>query len=317
MLMLLAMTLTDGTLKLDGLDLRHLEALRAVANEGTFGKAAEALGYTQSAVSQQIAALERITDERLFERPGGPRPVRLTAAGRLLLEHAEHVLDRVGAIERDLAAFKAGTEGRIDVGVFQSVAVKVVPEVVRRLRQESPGVDVRPFEDNDEQRLVAKVAAGELDLSFAVTMPGTAELRFVELSRDPYVAIVPLDRADSGVVNLDELASAPMVGQPSRDFCQRKIDAGLTAMGITPDYVFRTADNAAVQSMVRAGMGVAIMPLLAVDPNDPGVRICRLDPPMPPRELGLVVGPNPAPVVERFVELAVEVCADAVAAVRV
>ena len=92
-------------MQLDGLDIRHLQALRAVATEGTFGRAAEALGYTQSAVSQQIAALERIAGHPVFDRPGGPRRVRLTAAGRMLLGHAEQILDRVELIERDLAGF--------------------------------------------------------------------------------------------------------------------------------------------------------------------------------------------------------------------
>lgn len=310
-------TTTDRSIRLDGLDLRHLEALRAVAGEGTFGRAAEALGYTQSAVSQQIAALERIVGERVFDRPGGPRPVTLTAAGRLLLDHADHILEHVSAIERDLAAFKAGTAGTIRVGVFQSVAVKVLPAVVGRLRRESPGVDIRPYEDNDDRRLIELVSEGELDLTFAVDGAGEGGLRAVSLAHDPYVAIVPLDHEDGEVVRMADLGSLPMVGQPARDFCQRKVDASLSDLGITPDYVFRTADNAAVQSMVRAGMGVAVMPMLAVDPNDPAIRIRRLDPEMAPRELSLVIGPNPAPITERFIEIAVEVCREAVAAAPV
>lgn len=299
---------------LDGLDLRHLEALRAVAATGTFGRAAIDLGYTQSAVSQQIAALERIVGEQLFERPGGPRPVRLTAAGRMLLNHADQILDRVSAIERELIAFQEGVTGRIDVGVFQSVSVKVLPAVVGRLRKESVDVDVRPYDFNDDRHLVAKVIAGELDLTFVGAPVSEQGLTVVPLAEDPYVVVTPLDHSDEDVVTLDHLRTVPLVGQPSHDSCQVKIDAGLIDAGITPDYVFRTADNAALQSMVGAGMGMAVMPLLAVDRNDPAVRVCRLEPPIPPRQLGLVIGPHPAPVTERFVELAVEVCAEALAA---
>lgn len=299
---------------LDGLDLRHLEALRAVAASGTFGRAAADLGYTQSAVSQQIAGLERIVGEQLFERPGGPRPVRLTAAGRLLLAHADQILDRVSAIERDLNAFKEGASGRIDVGVFQSVSVKVLPAVVGRLRRESVDVDVRPYDYNDDRHLVAKVVAGELDLTFVGAPVSEPSLTVIPLAEDPYVVVAPLGDHEDDVVLLDQLRTVPLVGQPAHDSCQVKIDAGLIDAGITPDYVFRTADNAALQSMVGAGMGMAIMPLLAVDMNDPAVRVCRLDPPIPPRQLGLVVGPHPAPVTERFAELAVEVCTEALAA---
>ena len=122
---------------LEGLDVRHLRALLAVVEHGTFASAAEALGFTQSAVSQQIASLERLVGERLFDRPGGPKPVTLTAAGRMVLRHAERIIEQVAVFERDLNGHKSGTVGRIEVGVFQSVAVKVLPAVVGRLRRET------------------------------------------------------------------------------------------------------------------------------------------------------------------------------------
>ena len=125
---------------LSGLDLKHLEALRAVAKEGTFGRAADTLGFTQSAISQQIAVLERIVGEPVFDRPGGPRPVRLTPVGRLVLGHADQILGRMELMDRELRGHRQGTIGRIDIGVFQSVAVKVLPEVVQRLRGDAPGV---------------------------------------------------------------------------------------------------------------------------------------------------------------------------------
>ena len=92
-------------------------------------KKARRRGASQSAVSQQIASLERLVGERLFDRPGGPKPVTLTAAGRLVLRHAERIIEQVGIFERDLNGHKTGTVGRIEVGVFQSVAVKVLPSV--------------------------------------------------------------------------------------------------------------------------------------------------------------------------------------------
>src|SRR5919202_5290404 len=104
-----------------GIELRHLLALEAVARTGSFGKAATDLGYTQSAVSQQIATLERIVGQRLIERPGGPRPVSLTEAGRLLLRHADGIAARLQAAQADLAAIGAGDAGPLRVGTYQSV----------------------------------------------------------------------------------------------------------------------------------------------------------------------------------------------------
>src|SRR5215212_6341538 len=102
------------------IELRHLAALQAVSEEGSFGRAATRLGYTQSAISQQIATLERIVGERLVERPGGPRPISLTEAGRLLLRHASSIVARLQAAQADLQALRAGESGTIRVGTFQS-----------------------------------------------------------------------------------------------------------------------------------------------------------------------------------------------------
>src|SRR5687767_6833676 len=104
-----------------GVELRHLAALQAIAEEGSFGRAAQRLGYTQSAVSQQLATLERIVGERLVERPGGPRPVSLTAAGELLVRHAEAIVARLEAAQADFEALAAGEAGALRVGTYQSV----------------------------------------------------------------------------------------------------------------------------------------------------------------------------------------------------
>src|SRR5438046_3432833 len=110
-----------------GVELRHFLALEAVAREGSFGKAAVALGYTQSAVSQQIAMLERIVGQKLIDRPGGPRPVSLTEAGELLLRHAEAIAARLSAAQADLVALDTGDAGPLRIGTYQSVGAKVLP----------------------------------------------------------------------------------------------------------------------------------------------------------------------------------------------
>src|SRR5881397_4329443 len=109
-----------------GVELRHLAALEAVGRTRSFGKAARELGYTQSAVSQQIAQLERSVGQRLVERPGGPRPVDLTDAGRLLLRHADAIVAQLDAAQADMSAFAEGAAGPLRVGIFQSVGARIL-----------------------------------------------------------------------------------------------------------------------------------------------------------------------------------------------
>src|SRR5213594_3450644 len=148
-----------------GVELRHFLALEAVAREGSFGKAAAALGYTQSAVSQQIAALERIVGARLVDRPGGPKPVSLTEAGELLLRHAQAIVARLAAAQADLSALSDGAAGVLRVGIYQSIGARVLPELMRRFAASWPLVEIRLTESANDAELLELVERGELDLS--------------------------------------------------------------------------------------------------------------------------------------------------------
>lgn len=295
------------------LDLRHLRALAAVADTGTFGRAADRLGYTQSAISQQVAALERVLGGAVFDRPGGPRPVELTPLGALVLGHARGLLDQADRAANDVERFVAGTVGRIDVGVFQSVLTAVVPTVLGRLRQERPGVDVRLDQQEDHELLVQGLLRGSLDLCFLLEEDPRVDS--VELFVDPFVLVTRADPeapggVSSGPVALDRLHGAPMVAEQDQA-CQRQIDDGLHDHGVEPDVVFRTNDNLAVAAMVRAGMGMAVMPLLAVEVEDPRLAVHTLDPPLPARRIGLGWRRERtlSPAAARFLELAREVTA--------
>ena len=127
-------------INLRDMEIRHLIALDAVATEGTFSKAATRLGYTQSAVSQQIAALERIIGESVFDRPGGPRPVELTPLGSQVLAAGQALLARVDAMSLDLEMFRTGSVGQLSVGTFQSVSSTLLPRLVRRVRDTYPSL---------------------------------------------------------------------------------------------------------------------------------------------------------------------------------
>lgn len=296
------------------LELRHLLALRAVAAERSFVRAAERLGFTQSAISQQIAGLERAVGTTVFDRPGGPRPVELTPAGHLLLAHADAVVDRLDAAEDELRRLLAGEAGRLVIGTFQSISVKILPAVVGRLRRERPGVEIRFFEHDDAEVLHQRLFDGTLDLTFTSDPAPDDRWDLVELGQDPFVALVAAEEAAQvvidGVVSAAELRRAPLIGQHPNS-CQMLIDRGLRSIGVDTDYLFRSNDNGAVQAMVRAGMGRAVMPYLAVDPTDPEVVVCAIDPPLAPRHLMLARrrGRTASAASDRFVALAVEVCA--------
>src|SRR5579864_617499 len=123
-----------------GIELRHLAALEAVGRTQSFGRAARELGYTQSAVSQQIAHLERAVGQRLVDRPGGPKPVTLTEAGTLLLRHADAIVAQLDAAQADMAALAEGAAGPLRVGILQSVGARILPTLLRRFGKDSPPV---------------------------------------------------------------------------------------------------------------------------------------------------------------------------------
>src|SRR5258708_2454675 len=140
-----------------GLELRHLIALQAVAEERSFGRAAERLGYTQSAVSHQIAALEGLVGQRVVERARGQRSVTLTQAGSLLARHADAIVARLRAAQADYAAFLDGNAGVLRVGVYQSVGTRILPTLLREFAVAWPRVEVRLTEASDDGQLLALV----------------------------------------------------------------------------------------------------------------------------------------------------------------
>ena len=299
---------------LEDIAVRHLRALVTVAEEGSFGGAADALGVSQAAISQQVATLEKALGERLFDRPGGPRAVTLTPAGRLLLGHAEAVLERLNLAERELDELIAGSGGRLVIGTYQSVSVQLLPELVRDMREVAPNLDIHLVERDHNDDLIAELLDGSVDITFLAGPASDHRLDMVHLGTDPFVVVLPQGseyaRMGTGrafpTMALNEL---PLVGQHPCD-CQDSIDDGLRAKGVRGRYVFRSNDNGAVQGMVRAGMGPAVMPLLAVDTHDSGVVIKDLDPPIDPRTILLATrkGTTLSRVTTEFIDLTRRTC---------
>lgn len=290
---------------------RQLEALQAVVREGSFSRAADALGFSQAAISQQIARLEACVGLPVMDRPGGRRPATLTQAGRALLAHADAVIARVGSLEADLELLRAGTGGRISCGVFQSVGVQFLPDIVRRVRAESPDLEVSLVERDTNDELIGPLLDGELDVAFITGPLDDPRLELIDIGVDPFVLLLPagspLTPTRQGPVSATALRGIPLIGQQDCT-CQTQIDDGLRSCGIAPRYLFRTNDNGAVQAMVRSGIAPAVMPSLAVDWEDPEVTIWGVAE-IEPRTILLAVPANAhrLPAVERFLRIAREV----------
>ena len=295
-----------------GLDLRHLVALKAIADEGSFGRAAEHLGYTQSAISQQIAALERIVGLRLIERPGGPRPISLTEAGEILLRHADAIQARLLAAKADMAALEAGDAGRLRVGTFQSVGAKIIPRLLRRFSESHPRVEVVLRESPDESELLELIERGDLDLTFW-TLPVTGgPYETVELLHDPYVLVVPSGSplaSAKRTPTLKEIVLQPLIGF-NHCYAMDHVESQLASTGRAPNVVFRSDNNGTVQGLVGAGVGISVSPRLTVDEDDPSIEVIDLQGRVPARVIGLVwhSDRHRSAAAEAFVGSAIDVC---------
>jgi DNA-binding transcriptional LysR family regulator len=297
-----------------GLEMRHLLALVAVVKTGTFSGAAEQLGYTQSAVSQQVATLERMVGTPLFERPGGPRPVRLTTAGEILLTHARAVLARVNSAATDLRALALGEQGELRVGTLPSVGTKILPRLLANFRAEWPGIEIGLRESRDCTELIHAVETADIDVTFVDIGPyETGPLEVHALLDDPMVFLAPAGAPEAGqrAVGIADIAHLPMIGTRNVG-CRQIIDDAFRQAPVSPTYVFRSDDNPTIQGLIGSGLAYAVLPLLTVDENDPNVAVIPIRPEPSPRRLGIAWHPErrPPPALFPFVEAAAEICRD-------
>ena len=293
-----------------GIELRHLAALEAVGRTRSFGAAARELGYTQSAISQQIALLERNVGQQLVERPGGPRPVDLTDAGRLLLRHADAIVAQLDAARADLAAFAEGTAGPLRVGIYQSVGARILPGLLRAFKKQFPRIEVRVREETDSVDLLKLLERGELDLTFTELPLPDGPFVAEEVLRDPYVLLVP---ADSELATRDtapplrELSGMPLVTWRSSGGPLANLQGRIPDLNV----VFRTDDMGTLVGLVAEGLGVAIVAQLVVNPRNPAYVALPFGNRIPPRHLAIVWHRDRyrSPAAEAFVELAHEISA--------
>jgi molybdate transport repressor ModE-like protein len=291
----------------EALEVRHVRALAAVVNAGSFAGAARELGYTQSAVSQQIFALERIVGAPVLSRhPGGRRPAELTDVGDVVLAHARPLLARVKAAQADVEALASGEVGAVTLATFQSFGARMLPAVVGRYRSLHPGIDVEIREGLTIDELLDGVEQGEVDVAFAVVPLREGPFETLALLRDPYVLVT---HAGGDERDVEDVAGKRLLGI-RRCHHERLVEARLLAKDVTPSSISRFDDNGMIQALAAAGEGVAIVPRLTVDVDDPRVDVHPL-PSLAPRQIVAAWHRERqlSPAARALVDVAADVCA--------
>jgi DNA-binding transcriptional LysR family regulator len=247
------------------IELRTLRALVAVADQGSFRGAARSLGYTQSAISHQIAALERALAAPLFTRPGGRGAVALTAAGDAAYRRARRVIGEIETLGADVAAIERGERPLLRIGVFQTATTELLPSALRTLREHRPDVEVVLSEIQDTGRAYDRLAGGQLDLAFIVNPEPDERIRSIPLLEDRFVI---LTRRDSELAaaehpTFDLLDGVDVVAWTRRWRTQLALEQAFRQRAISPRVVFRTDDNLALQRLVASGYGHACLDRLS------------------------------------------------------
>jgi DNA-binding transcriptional LysR family regulator len=270
------------------LSLTRLNILREVVQRGSFSAAAEALDYTQSAVSQAIARLEAETGAALLVRDR--RGVRATVAGATLLGHADAILSQVRAAEDDLAAVLGVRGGRLRLASFPSAGSTLIPQAVAAFRRLHPDVELSLGEGEPEE-IAPRLRAGEFDLALLFEFPGEEQqstgLATTALIHDPMWVALPVDHKLARKHNLAliDLRDQDWVQTSARSACARHVISVCREAGFEPRVSFESDDYDTVQGLVAAGVGVALIPRLALSHRRPGLVVRRLAPENPVRSV--------------------------------
>src|SRR5258706_2574263 len=235
----------------NGLGLRELRAVLGVAELGSFRRAAAELGYTQSALSHQVSAIEAALGLPLFHRPGGRAQVRLTPAGEAACRRARRVLSEVEAVAADAEEAERGESVRLRVGVSQTAAAEIMPAALHAFRSEYPGVEVvlSEADETDEVGCRDALRKGDLDLAIFHNAEPDEFVEAVPLLDDPWVI---LTRRDSAIAELerpgfDVLDGLEVVAWSHRWRAQLELEEAWERRGVAPKIVYRTHDNPALQ----------------------------------------------------------------------
>ncbi|MGB0097391.1 MAG: LysR substrate-binding domain-containing protein [Solirubrobacteraceae bacterium] len=291
------------------LHLGRLRVLTEVLQRGSFSAAAEALSYTQSAISQAIARLEAETGTRLVVRDR--RGVRPTAAGATLVEHAEAIFAQVEAAEADLAAVLGVRGGRLRVASFPSAGATLMPLAIAAFRERHPDVSLTLAEGEPEE-IAPRLRAGEFDLALLFEFPGVRErpgsgLKTVTLLEDPMHVVLHADHplAAKPALKLTDLRDEEWVQTSAPSPCSRHVVRSCLAAGFEPKVTFESDDYETVQGLVAAGVGVALIPRLALTHVHSGIVVRSLAPSSPVRTVvaATMSGPGVVPAATTMIRV--------------
>lgn len=269
---------------MDGmLDLARLRALHAVSVHGSVAGAAAALGYTPSAVSQQISKLERETRTTLLERRG--RGVALTEEARHLADTAQELLAIVERAETTLEERRGQPSGLLTVAAFASAARGLMPGVLAALAREHPALDVR-LTEVDPHLSVDLVTRGVTDLAVAhdwdiAPLPAPEGIEQAVIGDDPCDLVVPAGHPFTTrrePVRRSDLGGQRWVCQPPGRVCHDWLTRTMRTAGFEPDIAHVAEENHTIVALVAAGLGVAVVPRLGTGPLPPGAVAVPLEP---------------------------------------
>jgi DNA-binding transcriptional LysR family regulator len=257
------------------LDVRRMSVLREVAERGSIAGAAQALAFTPSAVSQQIATLEREAGIALVER--GPRSIRLTEAGRALVEHTEGILASLEAAEAEIQAIAGVRGGILRLASFPTAYATIMPAAIGEFRRRHPGVALT-LTEADPLMSLARLKTGELDLALLyeydyVPLPEDGAVERVRLVDDAIRVLLPRSHraARRRAVPLDALAGEQWITSTARSACHEFVSRACRAAGFEAEIQFESDDHGVWQGLVAAGVGVALAPDLALENLHPGI----------------------------------------------
>src|SRR3954469_137149 len=288
---------------------QRLKIFREVASQGSFSAAAETLSYTQSAVSQAVAALEAELGIALLERDR--RGARPTNAGAALVAHSDGILASLDAAEAEVAAIAGVRGGRLTMASFPTAGATIVPLAVAMFRDAHPDVALTLAEGEPEE-IAPRLRGGEFDLALLFEFEGVSEglgtgLRRIELLEDPMYLALPDAHplADSPRVRLQDLSDQSWVQTSAASPCARHVVRSCHAAGFEPTVSFETDDYQTVQGLVAAGVGVALIPQLALSTVRDDITIRALHPRTPVRTVTAATGRGKgvAPAAERMLEI--------------
>jgi DNA-binding transcriptional LysR family regulator len=280
------------------LDSRRLRVLVEVARHGSFSSAAESLGYTQPAISRQIATLEAEVGTTLVRRV--PKGAVLTDAGRLLVGRAEDILARLDDVETELRALAGLEGGRLRMSAFASAASSIVPLAIAAFRRRHPAVELE-IAMADPIDSIPRLKAGELDLALSHDAMGDPRAERGAVLADPMYAAMPAGHplADAPVLELRDFATEPwMLATTATCPDSRLFLRACHAAGFEPEIAFQNDDYPAILGFVAAGVGVALIPDMVARGVRHDVVVRELDPAPPARPIlaALSSGYRPAAV---------------------